>query len=303
MTSRSGNASVGALCAALWQRLWFVAAPARPLAVVRIVTGVVALVLWWSWWGDIAEWFGPEGVLPPDTVREWRSPWGVSVWDFARSAVAVRGAHLALGVALLLLTVGCATPVAAVLAAVGFASLLNRGPMLAGPADDCVAVLLWCLVVGRAGDDLSVDRWLADRAGRAPAEPSLRNRIALSLLLILGFVITLATLLAQLKGDVWWDGSAVWWLAGRQAPALQFQPLYRRSEYLMNGTTHAVTLFEALFAAGLGVPGLRRAVGWMGVGLWPVVGMLAGEPWWGAAMAAFAVAVAVVPIDRDQVAA
>jgi hypothetical protein len=81
---------------------------------------------------------------------------------------------------------------------------------------------------------------------------------------------------------------------------LQLQSLYRRSEYLMNGIAHAITLFEALFVTGLCIPGLRRSAGWLGVCAWPVVGLLAGEPWWGAAMGVLAVAAAVAPPDRNR---
>jgi hypothetical protein len=299
MTTHPQHSTADTMAAA-WTRLWFEPAPARPLAIVRILTGVVALALWWSWSADLLTWFGPEGLMPIGAVRAWRSPWAVSALDALTAPATVRGFHLALGLVLVSLTVGFATPLVAPLAAVGFAGLLNRAPMLAGPADDCIAVLLWCLVVGRSGDDLSVDRWLPARAGRPAPPPHLRNQIALSLLLLHGIVITLAALLAQSKGDAWWDGSAAWWLAGREDAALQLQSLYRRSEYLMNGIAHAITLFEALFVTGLCIPGLRRSAGWLGVCAWPVVGLLAGEPWWGAAMGVLAVAAAVAPPDRNR---
>lgn len=296
-TSRmqSAPATLAATVAAAWSRLWFEPAPARPLAVVRILAGLIALALWWSWSADLVTWFGPEGLLPIGAVREWRSTWGVSVLDPLTTPGALRGYHVGLGLVLAALTVGFATPVAAPLAAIGFAGLLNRAPMLAGPADDCIAVLLWCLVVGRSGDDLSVDRWLASRAGRPATCPQVRNQIALSLVLIHGIGITLAALLAQSKGDVWWDGSAAWWLAGRETAGFQLPSLWRRSEYLVNGMTHAITLVEVAFLIGSCVPPLRRSAGRMGLCAWPVVGMLVGEPWWGAAMGVIAVAAALTP--------
>lgn len=284
--------------AARWERSWFAPAAARPLAIVRILTGLVALAAWWSWWPDIVTWFGPDGLLPADVVRRWRSPWAVSFYDLATSAAAVRGCHLAVGAVLALLTCGVATAVTAPLAAIGFASLLHRGPMLAGPGDDCLAILLWCLVVGRSGDDLSIDRWLAARAGAGPPAPSPRTRIALTLLLVHAVVITLAALVAQLKGDVWWDGSAAWWLAGREASFLMAPTALRRWEYLMNGITHAVTLFEGVFAVGLCLPATRCRMAWIGVLFWPVIGCLAGEPSWGMTMAVLALAPALASMER-----
>lgn len=294
--------SAGSAIAAAWERCWFVPALPRPLAIVRILAGTVALALWWSWSADLNTWFGPDGLLPVGAVREWRSPWGMSILDLARSTVVVRGLYLAIGAALVCLTVGLATPLAAPLAAAGFASLLHRAPMLAGPADDCTAVLLWCLVVGRSGDDLSVDRRLAITRGSGPPEPGIRNRIALSLLLVHAAVIAGAALLAQLKADVWWDGSAAWLLSARSAVPVQFATVFRRSEYLSDAVTHAIALFEGAFTLGVAVPALRRVTGWIGIVGWLLVGVVAGEPWWGAAMAVFAVAVLVNPpvVDRPS---
>ncbi|MBM3954020.1 MAG: hypothetical protein FJ309_05325 [Planctomycetes bacterium] len=293
--------SAGSAIAAAWERCWFAPALPRPLAIVRILAGTVALALWWSWSADLNTWFGPDGLLPVEAVREWRSPWGVSILDLARSTVVVRGLYLAIGAALVCLTVGLATPLAAPLAAAGFASLLHRAPMLAGPADDCTAVLLWCLVVGRSGDDLSVDRQLAVARGSGPAQPGIRNRIALSLLLVHAAVIAGAALLAQLKADVWWGGSAAWLLSINAAVPVQFQTAFGRSEYLTDAVTHGITLFEAVFAAGVCVPALRRLTGWIGIVGWPVVGLVVGEPWWGAAMAVFAVTVLLTaPVDGDR---
>ena len=76
--------------------------------------------------------------------------------------------------------------------------------MLAGPVDDCMAILLWCLVIVLGGH-FSVDAILHKRLGWSISRPR-QNR---SLLQVHAAVISLAALLAQLKGDVWWNGTAV----------------------------------------------------------------------------------------------
>jgi hypothetical protein len=276
-----------------WERYWFSAADARPLALVRIVAAAVALALWWSYAEDVQTWFGPGGVLPVETVRQWRSPAGISLYDVATSSVAVAVLFHATGLVFLLLLVGLGTTVVAPLAAVLWASLLHRGPMLAGPADDCLAVLLWCLAIGPAGWQLSCDRWLHDRAGRPAPRSSFRAAVSRGLLQVYGSAIAVAAVLAQLKGDAWWDGLAAWYLAaGPQSGMSGLVPFLEESEYLTNLLTHAITAFEILFAVGIWFGATQRFVARIGLVGWPLVGLLAGLPLWGVAMAAFAVPLA-----------
>ena len=299
-----GLAAIGAA----WQRFWFVPADAGPLGLVRIVAASLALALWWSYAADVQAWFGPQGVLPVDTVRQWRSPAGISLYDVATSSLAVNTLFHATGIVFLLLLVGLGTAVVAPLAAVLWASLLHRGPMLVGPADDCLAVLLWCLAIGPAGWHLSCDRLLRDRSGRPSPPRSARAAISRGLLQVYGSAITVATILAQLKGDAWWDGLAAWYLAASPQSRLPgLVPLLESSEYLTNLLTHAITAFEILFAVGVWYGPTRRLVARVAVVAWPLIGLLAGMPAWGVAMAAFALppaadAVTAVGIGRSAAA-
>jgi hypothetical protein len=106
--------------------------------------------------------------------------------------------------------------------------------------------------------------------------------------------ITVAALLAQLKGDAWWDGLAAWYLAaGPRSGAAGLVPLLERSEYLTNLLTHGVTAFEIIFAIGLWCGPTQQFVARVGLVGWPLVGLLAGEPLWGLAMALLALPLAM----------
>jgi hypothetical protein len=283
--SSAGLAAIGAA----WHRFWFTPADGRPLALVRIGAGIVALAAWWSYAGDLRAWFGPEGVLPVDVMRQWRPQPAFSLFDFATTGPVLGILFMGMGLVFLLLLLGVVTPLTAPLAAVLWASLLHRGPMLAGPGDDCLAVLLWCLVMAPAGAHLSVDRWLAARAGRPAAGPSTRAAVASGLVRVHATAITLAALVAQAKEPAWWDGLAAWQLAAAPQSRCGFLvPLLERSEYLTNFLTHAITAFELVFAIGLWWAPARRAVARLALVAWPLVGLLAGEPLWGCAMAVFA---------------
>jgi len=277
-----------------WNEFWFRPATAGRLAGVRIAAGLLGIVLAWSFAADLAIWFGDGGIVSPEVLAVWRAPTAFSLFDLVRTNPSVWALFL-LGVILLgMLAAGAATLVAAPLAAIFWVSLLHRGPMLAGPADDILAVMLWCLVVGRSGDTLSVDRAFVGREGI----PSWRNRTALGLLRVHASVIAAAALVSQLKADTWWDGTAGWWLAARESSRVGIAGVLARSELLTNLLTHAITLFELAFAAGLWNRWSRPLVAWGGIFIWPLVGLLAGEPWWGAAMAILSFA--CLPVAEDE---
>ena len=273
-----------------WMRFWFTPAGPWPLALVRLLGGLVAVALWTSYAWDLETWFGPAGMISPELLAAWRSPFAASLFDVTTSPSALWLGYVAGGLVLFALTIGLATAVTAPLGALAFTTLLHRGPMLVGPADDVVAVILWCLAIGRSGDAISVDRLVGAWRGRAAPAATLRTRIALGLIQVHAAVIAAAAVLAQLKGDVWWNGTAAWWLATRADSRLvDLTGLFLSSEYLLNLVTHAIVAFEILFAAGLWFPAARRVVVPLGIVAWPLVGIVAGEPLWGLALAVVAV--------------
>jgi hypothetical protein len=279
-----------------WTRFWFSPADGRPLAAVRILSAALGLLLLWSFAADLQAWFGPRGVLPAEVVSQWRPRFGFSLFDAATTGAALAAGFWLTVLAFVLLLLGVGTPVVAVAAAVLWASLLHRGPMLAGPADDCLAVLLWCVAIGPSGRHWSVDRLVADRAGRPQPSPSVRARIALSLMQVHVAAIAAASVLAQLKGDAWWDGSAAWWLSARGGSALggMTGPL-ARSEYLTSLLTHAIVACEVFVAIGIWFRSTRRLAARTALVAWPLIGLAAGEPLWGLAMAILAVPLADLP--------
>jgi len=250
-----------------WTRFWFSPVDPQPLVVVRILAALLGLALWWSYRADLQAWFGPQGMLPIDTVAAIRPPSGFSLYDLATTSTAVGLLFAATGLAFVLLGVGVVRWVAAPAAAVLWASLLNRAPVLAGPADDCLAVLLWCLVVGLFSAS-----------------------VARGLLQVHAAVIAAAAAVAQLKGDAWWNGTAAWWLAAREDSRLvNLSGLFAASEYVMNLVTHAIPAFELAFAAGLWFTATQPLVARAGLVAWPLIGVLGGQPWWGVALAIFCV--------------
>ncbi|HAO72443.1 MAG TPA: hypothetical protein DCR06_07560, partial [Planctomycetaceae bacterium] len=64
-----------------WEKYWFLPAASRSLAVVRIVTGILGLLLCATYGTDLSDWFGPQGWLPIDSIIAWRSSFAYSIFD------------------------------------------------------------------------------------------------------------------------------------------------------------------------------------------------------------------------------
>jgi hypothetical protein len=270
----------------VWEAYWFLPAGSRSLAVVRVATGVLGLLLCATYGTDLSVWFGPRGWLPIDSVTAWRSSFAYSIFDACETNTHLLVAFYGLVSLFAFLAIGFLTPIASLLAALGWASLLHRGPMLAGPADDSMAILLWCLVIGSSGEHFSVDAILHKRLGWHVSRPRVRTRIAVGLLQVHAAVVSLAALLSQLKGDVWWNGSAVWWIATRKpGQVVDITGLLSQSEYLCNIFTHGVIAWEAFVAVGIWFTVSQKIVARAGLIVWPFVGVLTACPLWGLAMA------------------
>lgn len=192
-----------------WNTFWFTPADPIPLAIVRIGTGVL---LTWScivWLLDPDAFFGDRGWLPSTDV--WRmndQPWQWS-WFFAASGPnAVRVlAGIAL-VAAVLLTIGLATPLAAVVSLLGLVSAANRAPLNTFGLDDTLGMLLVSLVIGPSGARLSFDERLLG-AGRGGGE-SVRANVAIRLLQFHLCVVYFFSGAGKLFGASWWEGTALW---------------------------------------------------------------------------------------------
>jgi len=136
----------------------------------------------------------------------WRmndQPWQWSWYFLANSAGTARllaGITLAAAV---MLALGVATPLAAIVSLTGFISAVNRSPLNVFGFDDTLGMLLIPVVVGPAGAVLSVDRLLAP--DQAAARPSVRANLAIRLIQVHLCVIYLFSGCGKLLGASWWE--------------------------------------------------------------------------------------------------
>lgn len=275
-----------------WNRFWFTPADPLPLALVRICTG--ALLAWASfvWMLDADAFFGSDGWQRPENV--WRmndQPWQWSWYFLAGSTGTVRlltGITLAAAV---MLTLGIATPLAAIVALIGFLSAVNRSPLNVFGFDDTLGMLLIPVVLGPAGAVLSVDRLLAP--DHAAARPSVRANLAIRLIQVHLCVVYLFSGCGKLLGASWWEGTALWGAAAN----VQYRTLdltwLASHPLLVNALTLSTLWWEISYAAlvwprltrrlflAMAVPvhlGIGLAMGMMEFGLAMLVANMAFVP-------------------------
>jgi hypothetical protein len=230
-----------------WNAFWFTPSDPLPLAVIRIATGLLFSWACLVWLLDVDAFFGTAGWLAPGNV--WRmndQPWQWSWYFAASSPTAIRvlaGITLA---AALLLTVGLATPLAALVSLAGFVSMANRAPLNVFGFDDTLGLLLVGLAVGPAGARLSLDG-LWGMAG--PAGPSVRATIALRLIQIHLCVVYFFSGAGKMLGASWWEGTALWGaVANVQYRTLDLTGLARHP-LVTNALTLATLFWEASYPA------------------------------------------------------
>ena len=236
--------------AAAWSGFWFTPSDPLPLAVIRIATG---LILTWScavWLLDADAFFGDRGWLRPDQV--WRvndQPWQWSGYFVASSPTMIRVVAGISLVAALLLTIGLATPLAAVVSFLGLVTAANRAPLNVFGLDDTLGMLLVPLVIGPSGARLSVDRLLAGPGRGRGGEPSIRATIALRLLQVHLCVVYLFSGAGKLFGASWWEGTALWGaIANDRYRTLDLRGLAGHP-LVVNALTLATLWWEATYAA------------------------------------------------------
>jgi hypothetical protein len=248
-----------------WDWFWFTPQQPHTLALIRILGGAMLFYTHLVWALDLADFFGPHSWLDASTVQLMnQGPDGKSyAWSYLfwieSSPALVWTLHLAALVVFAMLTVGLFSRVAAVLAWIITISYCNRATGAWYGLDQINAFMATYLMLGSCGAGYSVDRWLARRRGERDAGPSIATNIAVRLLQVHLCVIYLFGGIGKMRGENWWDGSAMW----MSVASLEYQSLdltwMVRHRWLLALLTH-ITVFWETFYCFLVWPKLTRPI-------------------------------------------
>jgi hypothetical protein len=201
-----------------WDHFWFTPRQPHTLAVIRIFCGGMLAYVHLVWACVVNDYMGPNAWVTADVVRQLhRNDWGWSwLWYVENPSLLFVHQLIAVAVSLMMM-VGCLTRISTAVAWWLTLMVCHRLTGALFGLDQVVVMLSTYLMFSRCGSVLSVDAWLRNRfPGRRlfPAEsPSISNNVATRLIQLHLCVIYLFGGLSKMRGEMWFDGSAMWYTA------------------------------------------------------------------------------------------
>ncbi len=262
-----------------WTRFWFTPSDPATISAIRLLTGLVVVYLHATLSLDLITFFGPQGMLPvPDiSLLEGNT---FSYLNHVQGTGELWAVHLlGLGV-LVLFALGAWTRITSILALLVFLSVVHRAPMITGRTESIVAMVMLYLCLAPCGRRFSLDAWMAGRKKNPLGDPSsLSTAATLATRLIQIHLALLVAMMgfSQLGGDVWWNGSGMWFLITRQESRLVDFTWLESYPLLVNFWTHLIVAFELTFAVLIWAPLARPILLAIGAAVWTSLGLVTGD--------------------------
>ena len=274
-----------------WNSFWFTPTDAFPVCVLRILVGLLGIGYVLSYMPDLLRWFGPDGMLPAGVVKRLvENPGGEAIWRFSLINPAMGSTSLWLMqitalLVMLALTVGLFSRLSNLLALLFVLSYVHRVPMLAGPAEAVLSMLLVYLLLTSSGVYLSVDRWRRERRpGDSPDPAGVGSNIGLRLIQVHTAAFYVMTGLTMLGSRAWWSGEAMWRLIGSSESRLVDLTALARHIYLTDAWTHVVVGFMLVFGLLIWKPIARPLLLVAAACVWGMLALVSGQLFLAASM-------------------
>lgn len=198
-----------------WNRFWFTPSAPHTLALMRILAGAMLLYTHLVWAKDLIAFLGPKSWIPRAASIELHQ--GTFAWShlwLIDSPGLLWAQHVVVLIVMAMFMVGLFTRVTSVLACLLTISYCHRLEGALFGLDQVNAMLAMYLMIGPCGAVYSVDRWIAKRkaGGQLPRPPATTScSVATRLIQIHMCIIYLFGGISKMRGEMWWDGTAVWY--------------------------------------------------------------------------------------------
>ena len=270
--------------AAAWDRFWFTARAPHALAVVRILCGAMLVYIHVIWLSQLNDFFGAHAWIDGPTTRYLHE------LDYSRSYLAYVSSPWLLTIHQLLaiivcglMTVGLWTRLAVPLAWFLTLMVCHRQTGALFGLDQIVMMLAMYLMFCPSGAVYSLDALRISRVGRSrnDAPASVAINVCTRLIQVHLCIIYLFGGLSKLRGDFWWEGSAMWWsIVNYEYQSLNIVWL-GRSPLIIALLTHATIFWETFYAALIWPRLTRPLVLAMAVFVHGGIGLALGMPTFG----------------------
>jgi len=247
-----------------WNVFFFTSTSARPLGVIRILFGLLALANLALCSVDLDHWYTGAGLLRGEEARVIAGPLQVSPLHYLQDQASVRVAFAFTALAAALLTIGWRTKLMSILFYLGMLSLQMRNLASSSGADVLLMTFAFNLMIAPCGAAYSVDAWRESRRRGTPAEPLI---LAWGLRLIqiqIGLVYTLAAVL-KAGGALWMDGSALHYVLNNSEVRRLDVSVLTHYPILINLMTYSALMMEFSLAFLIWFRAARPYVLWVGL--------------------------------------
>ena len=191
-----------------WNRFFFGLVSAKPLGLIRILYGLVALANLGFCSFELDYWYTDSGLLRGDESWVIAGPFQPSPLHFLQDATSARVAFGLTATFAALLMIGWRTKLMSILFYVGMLSIHNRNLISSSGADVLLLIFAFNLMLSPCGAAYSVDSWLASRRRGTLASP-LIVPWAMRLIQIQVFVVYAGAAILKSGGGLWLNGSAL----------------------------------------------------------------------------------------------
>ncbi len=250
-----------------WQHFWFEFDHPVGLALVRIQISAILLWMYFDRQIHSLQSFTDEGMVPralalPLMPEYFRPPFAWFFWPDSW----VVGIHGLFVVLCLVMLLGLGTRWVAWLAWILHIGFIQRNYSILFGADVISCLFLFYLAFSRSEEVFSLRSWLRRRSGknRGPTTDAVSSAFA-RLLQIQLAVIYAYTGFEKLKGQSWWDGTALWTVLGNPQMVMVNVDWVRNFPLVISIFTFSTVIFEIYWPAAMLMPKFRKP--WMVLGL------------------------------------
>jgi hypothetical protein len=242
-----------------WSRFWFDPIGLWNLAVFRIIFAGTLTVMYFSRQWDVGLFYTDQGILPRSLSHlilpeAFRPPFQLFFWSDAWVPL-VHGIFV---LSLFFVCIGLFSRVFGVLAAYLHLAFLFRNYGVAFGVDQITSFFLIYLALTQADARLSVRSWLREKKGLAALSGGFLTPIFYRLLQIQLCIIYVYSGMEKLKGQSWWDGTAVWSVMANSQMVIADFTWLRHVPFLIVLISFSTILFELYFPVLVWVPAVRR---------------------------------------------
>ncbi|MEM7479271.1 MAG: HTTM domain-containing protein [Planctomycetota bacterium] len=250
-----------------WSSFWFVEREAHALAVIRIACGGMLAYIHLIWLIRLSDFLGPNAWIDRDSIQTiHQNDWAWS-WLFYTDSPWLTGAHETIALlASLMMMLGLLTRVAIPVAWFFTLMTCHRLTLSLFGLDQIVVMLAMYLMLANSGAVWSMDRRLFSASKSASGDPrwwialskrTVNNNIATRLIQIHLCVIYLFGGLGKMRGEMWYEGSAMWFtIVNYEYQSLDLTWIGKSP--MLIATLSATTIFWETFYCALVWPKLTR---------------------------------------------